>query len=42
MAQELTTVKKTLKNHRIQLLDRTNVVAAGEDTKLPVAKKRPL
>ena len=34
MAQELTTLKKALKNHRIQLLDRANVVAAGVGYKI--------
>jgi hypothetical protein len=29
MAEDLMVVKKALKNHRIQLLARTNVVAAG-------------
>ena len=32
--EELTTVKKALKNHRIQLLDRANVVAAGVGYKI--------
>lgn len=39
MAEELTTVKKALKNHRIQLLDRTNVVAAGVGYKITGGQK---
>jgi len=39
MAEELTTVKKALKNHRIQLLDRTNVVAAGVGYKITGVQK---
>lgn len=39
MEQELTTVKKALKNHRIQLLDRTNVVAAGVGYKITGGQK---
>ena len=41
MAQELTTVKNTLKNHCIQLLDRTNVVAAGVGYKISGGQKMP-
>jgi len=37
--EELTTVKKALKNHRIQLLDRTNVVAAGVGYKITGGQK---
>ncbi|NNL42831.1 MAG: hypothetical protein HKO79_10100, partial [Desulfobacterales bacterium] len=39
MAQELTTVKKTLKNHCIQLLDRTNVIATGVGYKITGGQK---
>jgi len=39
MAEELTTVKKALKNHRTQLLDRTNVVAAGVGYKITGGQK---
>ena len=39
MSEELTTVKKALKNHRIQLLDRTNVVASGVGYKITGGQK---
>jgi len=39
MAQELTTMKKVLKNHRIQLLDRSNVVASGVGYKMTGGQK---
>jgi len=39
MAEELTTVKKALKNNRIQLLDRTNVVATGVGYKITGGQK---
>jgi hypothetical protein len=39
MAANLTTVKNTLKNHRKQLLDRTNVVAVGVGYKTTGGKK---
>jgi hypothetical protein len=42
MADELGVIKQTLRNYRSQLLDRSNVVAAGLVIRLPAVKKRPL
>jgi hypothetical protein len=39
MADELTNVKNALKNHRLQLLDRANVVAAGVGYKISGGQK---
>jgi len=39
MADDLTTVKNALKNHRIQLLERTNVVATGIGYKITGGQK---
>ena len=39
MADELANVKNALKNHRLQLLDRANVVAAGVGYKISGGQK---
>ena len=39
MAEELTNVKNVLRNHRSQLLDRTNVVATGVGYKVTGGQK---